>query len=239
MVLDQPLETGAQITIGAEEAQHAVRVRRLSEGAAIELLDGKGARAVAAIERIDRVGKDKHWSVLARIEAVDREPRRSPRIEVCGSTPKGSHLEEMIDGLSQVGCDAWRPLICDHTVVEPRQGKLDRLERIARESAKQCGRPWLLEIGEPISFQDAIGDERHCCVIAHADMRPATGPLTPSPMGFRLLVGPEGGFSERELSLATASGIPLVRLGPHIMRIEVASVVGAAFLLDRAEPRER
>ncbi len=240
MIEDQPLEVGTPITIRADEAQHAVRVRRLVEGDSIEMLDGRGGLATAAIERIERLGRDKLWSLTVRIQAVDRIPQRFPTVEVCGATPKGSHLEEMIDGLSQIGCAGWRPLVCEHTVVEPRKGKLDRLERVTRESAKQCGRPWLLKIGEPISFHDAIKRAHDTItVLAHADGRHASDALAADARAIRLLVGPEGGFSEREITLACASGIPLVRLGRHIMRIEVAAVVGAALLVELAEPRHR
>ena len=83
--------------------------------------------------------------------SVNLEPAPKPRVTVLASAPKGDRLEAMIDGLSQVGASAYAPLASERTIVEPRQGKLDRLTRIAIESMKQCGRAWMLSAMTPKS----------------------------------------------------------------------------------------
>ena len=228
MLHGHPLEPGATIQVRGEEAQHAARVKRLAEGDSIEILNGSGGVGAARITRIAKTAGE--WTIEVSIDAVEqREPAR-PRVEVWSSAPKGPRLEDMIDGLSQAGCAMWRPLLCERTVVDPREGKLSRLGRVAQESAKQCARAWVMEIGEAITFQAATATPPGTRVlIADAVGASIGGALRPPMERVVLLVGPEGGFSERELTHAL--GLTRVCLGPHTMRIETAAVVGAAMLV--------
>jgi 16S rRNA (uracil1498-N3)-methyltransferase len=223
------LEPGSPLAIRGDEAQHAARVKRLTEGDTVEVLNGRGTVATARITRISKAGSE--WSLDLTLESVDHRPAPTPRIEVWSSPPKGPRLEDMIDGLSQAGCAAWRPLLTERTIVDPREGKLARLERAAIESAKQCARPWIMQIGAPVRFDHAISTQADTTLlIADASGAHPANLRVPETGHVALLVGPEGGFSERELALA--SRVPRVRLGPHTMRIETAAVVGAALLVN-------
>lgn len=223
------LEPGASLAIPGDEAQHAARVKRLTEGDLVHVLDGRGATASARIARISKSAGE--WTLDLVIETVEHRPAPTPRIEVWSSPPKGPRLEDMIDGLSQAGCAAWRPLLTERTIVDPREGKLARLERAAIESAKQCARPWIMEIGAPVRFDHAISTHADTTLlIADASGAHPANLRVPKTGRVALLVGPEGGFSQSELALAPA--IPRLRLGPHTMRIETAAVVGAALLVN-------
>lgn len=233
---DIALTEGHAVAIVGDEAQHAARVKRLEEDDRLEILDGRGTVGLLRITRIAREGKRGEWTLAGLVERIEQAPRDRTLVEVWSAAPKGPRLEEMIDGLSQAGCALWRPLISERTVVEPREGKLSRLERTARESAKQCGRAWLMEIGEPIDLRralEAASDTDARSLVADAAGR-WPGELSfgpPPPARIRLLVGPEGGFAERELRAIDEAGIARLRLGPHIMRIETAAVIGAAALV--------
>ncbi|MBX3317823.1 MAG: 16S rRNA (uracil(1498)-N(3))-methyltransferase [Phycisphaeraceae bacterium] len=225
----QVLEPGVTLSVSGDEAQHATRVKRLAQGDAIEVLNGAGQIASGIIER---VGTRKEHRLDLRIEGVESHPQPSPRIEVWSAAPKGTRLEEMIEGLSQTGCVLWRALICERTIVEPREGKLARLERIAVESAKQCGRAWTMRIGEPVAFGDAlVAPDGERVLVADATGVHVREVPRSACRSVRLLVGPEGGLSPAEIGAAEAAGIEVVRLGPHIMRIETAAVVGCATLV--------
>jgi 16S rRNA (uracil1498-N3)-methyltransferase len=215
----------AVVTISGPEAHHAIRVKRLTVGDRVELLDGRGRVTTC---RIAATSKRAHeWDLsLDVIETVVAEPLR-PRVVVLSAPPKGDRLEAMIDGLSQVGAAAWRPLASQRTVVEPREGKISRLERVAVEALKQCGRPWVLDLGPSVSFEEAIS------LTGRVVMADATGgSYRPSQSDeVAILVGPEGGWSPQELEQAKSRRIELVRFGPHVMRIETAAVVAAATVL--------
>ena len=215
-----PLEAGARVVVGGEEGRHALRVKRLSAGQAVEVLDGRGLVARARVEP-----ESKRELVLRVEEAARVEPER-PRLEVWTATPKGARLDEMVRGLSQVGAAGWGALATKRGVVDPREGKLDRLGRIAEEACKQCGRAWVLEIlarstlgaalvGEAV-VADASGEAYESCGSAE----------------IRLLVGPEGGWTEAELATAREAGARVCSFGRHAMRIEVAAVVAAGVVME-------
>ncbi len=229
--LDPNLQT---VAIEGEQARHAVRVRRMEPGEPLILLDGEGMSAEAAVVSSDKNGPDGSWRLLVGITAFHEHPRPTPAIHIACPAPKGDLLETMIDQLSQVGAASWRPLSSERSEREPRTGKMDRLARITQESVKQCGRPWLLELGKPISFEEAIS-------VPGAVLADPQG-LSPIDVlgarmsgnaseGILVLVGPEGGFSPRERSLAVESGLALIGCSPHVLRIGTAAVAAASGLI--------
>lgn len=234
-VQDAPLlAPGERVEVVGPEAEHAARVKRLGPGDAVALLDGRGTVAAARVESTGKVGKG-GWRLAAVVESVATAERVRPRVEVWSATPKGGRVDELVDGLSQVGAAAWSPLRAERSVVQPRETKLERLERIAWEAAKQCGRAWVLEIGRERSWEEAIAPEVGVRVVL-ADA--SGGPYERTGAeGVRVLVGPEGGWTEAELAAARAAGATIARFGPHAMRIETAAVVAVAVVLD-VEGRE-
>ena len=214
-----------QVVLSGPEAHHAARVKRLEVGAAVRLCNGQGLLAAARVADVRKVRGE--WEVVLdgpqRLDA----PRVRPRLDVYAAAPKGERLEELIDGLSQVGAAAWRPLLAVRTVVEPRAAKLQRLERVAVESLKQSGRAWLLEIGEPLTFQAALASAPRV-VVADGSGEPYAAVGADH---IALLIGPEGGWAPAELGAAREAGATIARFGPHIMRVEVAAVVASAVVI--------
>ncbi len=214
------MPAGSELVITGDEANHGARVKRLRPGERITLFDGRGTVADAEVLRAET---GKRAMIGVRVGAVRRVAPVSPRLEVWCPPPKGDRLDTMIDQLSQVGVAAWRPL---RTARSERDGfRPDKLERIAVEAAKQCGRAWALELGEWAEFAGAIVDPR--AVLGdgsgHAP-QPAAGDTV-------LLLGPEGGWTPDELEQARAAERSVLRFGVHVMRIETAAVAAAACLL--------
>jgi len=166
------------------------------------------------------------------IESAEQEPQPAVVIEFATAAPKGQRLDKMIDMLGQVGTGVWHPVATKYGVVEPGANKIDRMERICRESAKQSLRAWPMRIGKPLSFKEAISTNQNTrLVIADA----SGGDYRPGGAGtVRALVGPEGGWTDGEMSAAREAGAQVVGLGPHVLRIETAAVVLCA-MIARAE----
>lgn len=218
-------EAGSLVITG-EEAHHAARVKRLEIGDQIDLLNGRGAIARAAVKGLRKERRE--WAIELEVGELCRiEPVR-PRVEVWSPAPKGARLEEMIEGISEVGAASWQPLHAERAVAEPRQTRLDRLARTCIEAAKQCGRAWLLELGAGGDVPRALAGAP--VVVADAAGEPLERSAEPL---LRLLVGPEGGWSEREIAAFRKAGARICRFGPHTMRIETAAVVAAGVILAR------
>lgn len=222
---DQPLATGAMI-VGGDEAHHAARVKRVEVGEGVELLDGRGGVGRGAVAEIGK-GDRGRWEVRVEVTEVRQTPPLSPRLEVLTAAPKGGRLEELIDGLSQVGAASWALLETQRGQVDPRPGKLERLGRTAAEASKQCGRAWHLQIGMGMNLGRVL--DAGNVVVADSSGEPYTqgGKET-----IRLLVGPEGGWTREELETARGAGARVARFGAYAMRIETAAVAAAAIVLD-------
>jgi 16S rRNA (uracil1498-N3)-methyltransferase len=224
-------DMGQVMAIAGDEAAHAIRVKRLEPGEAVCVMDGAGVIGEGRVERAIKGGKREGPTLEVRIGAR-REvawPGVTPGVEVFAATPKGGRVDEMVDGLSQVGAAVWSPLQTERGVVDPREAKLARLERIAREAAKQCGRAWVLRIGGQKSFAEAIVGDGVRVVVADATGEAWAGIKDQRPV--RLLIGPEGGWTEQELAAARRAGVEVARFGVHTMRIETAAVAACAIIM--------
>jgi len=219
---------GTHIQIEGSEAHHAARVKRLGVGSPLEIITGTGSAVQGTIARIDKPSRGE-WTLTIQItQTVSADPIE-PQVHVYAAAPKGRHLEEMVDQLSQVGAASWTPLLSERTVVEPRAHKLDRLVRVTIEAAKQCGRAHLLSIGSPVRLEDVLAQSAQKNLLI-AD---ATGGRCPKgcPSPCTLLIGPEGGWTAAELDLAQRAGAEVVCFGVHTMRIETAAVAACSILL--------
>lgn len=240
LIVDSLDPAQTEMAIEGEQARHAVRVRRMEPGERLVLMDGAGRTANAIVSGSDKNGPQHSWRLLVRITQHQEHPRRAPAVHILSPAPKGDLLETMIDELSQVGAASWRRLDTQRSEREPKQAKMDRLARITHEAAKQCGRPWYLELADGITFDEAI--ELPGAVLTDADGPSSTRVITDSPAGawsrgIHVLVGPEGGFSDRERSKALDAGLATVGLGPHVLRIGTAAVVAASGFVMAASGR--
>lgn len=210
------------IQIEGEEARHAIKSKRLAAGDMLRVLDGRGTVALARVtDTRGRLGLE-----IQRREVAERV---RPAVHVMSATPKGPRVEELVEGLVQTGAASWSAMQTKLGVVDPRESKLSRLDRIAVEAAKQAQRPWLMMLGEKATFEQALRAEPATAVVV-ADA--SGGPYTRSgAAAIRLLIGPEGGFVPAELDAARASGAKIVNFGPHVMRIETACAIAAGVIL--------
>lgn len=219
-----------ELLIEGDEAEHALRSKRLRAGEAVRVINGRGAIARGTIIDAKR-------RLTLRIEECHEEPPIEPRVDVWSATPKGPRIAELVEGLVQCGAASWSPMSTAWGVVDPRESKLARLERVVAEATKQSARAWLMKIGHKRAFEEALAPEEGCDIIL-ADARgpwyhPVGAPRT------RLLVGPEGGFTEKEVESARQAGARLARFAACTMRIETAAPIAAGVVLFAARGPDR
>lgn len=219
-----------RIVLEGDEARHAVRVKRVSAGQRVAVLNGLGRRVICEIAEAGRT------LVLEVISDGTAEPP-APRIELYTATPKGPRAGDLIDLVSQAGAESWTPLETAFGVESVRENRRERLERVAIESLKQCGRAHLLEIGANAALNDACDtapDTQLVIADANADRyEPAMNAER-----VRVLIGPEGGWREDELAGAVERGATPCRFGPHVMRIETAACAAVAIIRDAWERQQ-
>jgi len=223
ILLKPPIPPDGTLLIEDEQAHHALRVKRLTPGEQIELLDGSGGLADARF--VDAGGSGRRPSIRIEVLRCRRVEPPAPSVHLACPAPEGNRLSRMVDALCQVGTAEWSPLVAARSQRPPARG--DRLERRVIESCRQCGRAWFMRIGEARTLTDALKAPGVVLADAGGELYRATGANEIS-----LLIGPEGGFTDAELDAARVAGARIVSFGPHAMRIETAAPVAAAIVLD-------
>tara|TARA_R110002111_G_scaffold192492_2_gene258669 strand:+ start:313 stop:1068 length:756 start_codon:yes stop_codon:yes gene_type:complete len=220
------------IHLEGPEAHHAARVKRVRINDSVGVLDGQGRIATGVLQAI--TGAKSSPTLQIQLQSIKMFDQTNPSIEIWSALPKGDHLDRMIDQLAQLGVARYRPLICERSQRNPSTIRIDKLERIAREAAKQCHRPWGLKIEDPIRFEDAIRDPDAMIADISGDQLQA---IQSNDMRSRcvILIGPEGGWSDTERAMIAATNVKVVRFGVFVLRIEAAASAASAIVLSSAE----
>ncbi len=224
------LITGSQTTLDGPEAHHLLHVMRLGTGAEVTLFDGSGFEFRAEVVKTRRT--EVELAVLDRAE-VDRELPFELTLGV--ALPKGDRQRWLVEKVVELGVSRVIPLQTERGVAQPTKTALERLRRTVIEASKQCGRNRLAEITEPLDWADFVSPDRENSIrfVAHPEGQPfrdATERLTKADSRIVIAIGPEGGFSPFEVSIAVGSGWQAVDLGDRILRVETAAVMATAVI---------
>lgn len=218
---------GAETILDGPEGRHAATVRRLRTGERLMLTNGAGALALCEVLGIER---DR---LQLRVLRRATEPVPALRVTLAQALVKGSRGELSVELATEAGVDAVLPWRADRCVVRwdegPRGVKaLSRWRETAREAAKQSRRGWFPEVAEPVSITGlgqrcaaAVG----CLVLHESAADPLPSVTLPAAGELLVVVGPEGGITESELTALVAAGGRPVRLGRGVLRSSSAGVV--------------
>ncbi|PIQ78039.1 hypothetical protein COV82_01965 [Candidatus Peregrinibacteria bacterium CG11_big_fil_rev_8_21_14_0_20_46_8] len=205
-----------------ETIEQMRRVLRMQPGAKFIALDNSGDEFVCELQEI---GKVAHAKIVER-----RKNTAEPDVELTlyQALPKKIALFEMVlQKATEIGVAKFVPLITRRT----ERGELpkrERMQKILKEAAEQSERGKIPELSEPVEFEDVI--KKDSIILAERSQgerleRAASGTK------IDLFVGPEGGFTQEELSLAQERGALFASLGPRILRTETAGIVASGILL--------
>lgn len=211
--------------IDADEARHAAGSRRLRSGDRVQLFNGKGVIAEASLGNTNQDG-----SIDVAVDSLRVLPTISPSIEIATALPKGDRLTTMLESFGPLAVSRWTPLNCAHSVVKWSPSLQPRTQRVLIASCKQSHQPSLPLIAEECSVESAVRDasERRAQIfIAHRTGQAIASVRSIAPL-VSILIGPEGGFTDEEISVAQSLGARTVSLGTAILRIELAAVCAVA-----------
>ncbi len=207
------------IELPKEEIDKLRKVLRLSAGAQIGVLPNDGSIIRCEFTGHDANPLETHWpDVEAKID-----------LTICQSLPKGDKLDEIVRACTEIGAACFVLFPSERTIVQwdakKTSDRLHRLETIAREAAEVSFRTKLPTISYLPSLKEVLAQNPDAIVLSEAEGESKT--LTPDEK-MTLVVGPEGGWSRRELDLIGNRG---VTLGPRVLRVDHAAPAAAAILL--------
>lgn len=221
-----------KFVIDGEDFHHLAGVRRVKPGDEISLRTEDGASLLA---RIEIVGESELSGRI--IEIKDREVL-PVNLHLCVGLLKGRKLDLIIQKAVELGIHSIIPVVTERAVPDlsgKESGRMNRWRRIALEASKQSGRCSMPVIEEISSFNEVITRFNHTRIIAHPGGE--SGSLkdflnrTEKSRDVSLLVGPEGGFSGREIQMATGHGWDAMHFGFTCLRAETAAIVLPAILI--------
>jgi 16S rRNA (uracil1498-N3)-methyltransferase len=221
------------ITLEEREAHHLRDVLRLVVGDAVEAFDDAGTIGPGTLAAVTPS------TVVVSIDAVHEASMAAFRFRIASAVPKAGRADWLVEKISELGAEAFIPLITARSVAVPEGGnKIERWQRLAAEAARQSRRNGVMRIETltPLAaaIDKAIGEDDAWLLSTSGDAIPvrkmppqqAHSPLT-------AFIGPEGGWTAEELALFKRMNVPEVSLTPTVLRVETAAVAVAAVLASR------
>ena len=225
-------EVGAIVRLRGADARHAATVSRVRPGERLRLGDGAGLVLHGTVTSAESA------EVALEVEHVERTPRPAPRIHLVQALAKGDRDELALQAATELGVDIVVPWQAARSISRWDAAKAvkgrERWTTIAREASKQSLRPWLPEVEAVATTKQLVERASTATVLVLDPLGDvALADLAPTELGDRdvvLVVGPEGGISDDELTTLTAAGARRVRLGPTVLRTSTAGPAAIAVL---------
>lgn len=229
------LFTDTHAFIQGDDVKHIYKVLRVTTGEKVSINNLQGEEYLGEVEEISKT------EVKVRlIEKLDINNESPISITLFQAMPKATKMDLIVQKGIELGMDEFIPVITSRVDVKLKGEfkKLDRLNKIALEAAKQSKRSKIAKVLEPMSFEEAMErmKEMDLIVIPYEN---ATGYGIKALKNkvkdkeikkIAIMVGPEGGFEEEEIENLKKIGAYIVTLGPRILRTETAGFTCASLL---------
>jgi 16S rRNA (uracil1498-N3)-methyltransferase len=229
LLIEQSLSVSDEIWVDGDEFHYLARVRRHGKGDQVEVRGKEGTRFLA---RVGVLEKDR--ALLTVEEPLPVVVSTWP-VTLALAVPKHNLMDDIVRKTSEIGVERIIPMTSERSVARPGRGKIERWQKIAFESLRQCGRHTPLVIEQVHGFEQALSTLQHGGTklvlhphgVASSRFSKIIIDKTALPAPICVLIGPEGGFSEVEIKMAEELGFSPVGLGPSILRIETAAIATA------------
>lgn len=233
MRIYQPVSLTPQEIISLDEkaSHHLSRVLRVAVDDHLTLFDGKGVEARVVITHIDKK------SVRVKIESVHVSQTESPvHIHLAQGIARGEKMDWIIQKAVELGCQEITPLLterCNVKLDSDREAKrLAHWESVVISACEQSGRSVLPRVNAPMAYESWLKTVKadKCFVLSPHVTSQQSLESSPAGASFVILVGPEGGLSDKEVESAINHGFSGLKLGPRILRTETAPLVALSIL---------
>lgn len=230
-----------EISIKGSSFHYLVNVLRMGKGDIFVGFDGSGNEYNVLIKKIEK--KRIRGDIIKIEKVIDIEPPFNINLFQC--LPKGSKMDKIVGEVAQLGIKKIYPVISCRVVPQITEEnithKRSRWKRIAADSSKVAGRDIVVDIEKPINFKDAVEIPADIKIIfwekAVISLKSAIKNIPEFKKGatVHIFIGPEGGYTEEEISFAEQYGAVSVSMGKRILRVETASVIAVALTIYELE----
>lgn len=239
LFLDETIQSAKIVNLTGEKAHYLSHVLRCRAHDTLIVTDSSGAAYSAKISAIT-----KKQTSLAIIGPFLQDNESPFDVILLQGLLKGEKMELVIQKATELGVTEIAPMITERSQIRETR-KLQRWQKIAEEASRQCGRNKIPLIREPDIFETTIASQGLnkgiiCWEKEGASFSAAVDEFK-GENKIVLCIGPEGGFSEKEIKTAACRGYTVASLGKRILRAETAAIVSisiAQFVLGDLSGRE-
>lgn len=229
-------KTGA---VTGEDARHITCALRYKSGEEILLCDGHGTDYRCRITNLDE--RCVNVEVLERFSSGSEPP---VTIRLFQAIPKSDKLELIVQKAVELGVSEITPVLTERCVSRPdakaMEKKLERLNRIAFEAAKQCGRGIIPKVTAMLTLTEALAEMTAYgrAILFYENATDSLGAvLAEKPESISILIGAEGGFSPAEVARSNEAGLCICTMGRRILRCETAPMYALSAITYEYENR--
>ena len=229
----EKLELKHVVELIAQTHIHATKVLRLKVGDQFALFNGDGYDYVAKVIELS-----KHKTSVEIIDRYQVNHESPLKITLAQGLAAGDKMDWIIQKAVELGIQSIQPLLTERSIVkldrERADKKLEHWRTVAISACEQTGRSIIPDILSPIHIVQWLSNQNQTANSLKLILTPAKAQninhleKPSSPVVF--MVGPEGGFSEKEMNLALSSSFVPVNFGKRVLRTETASVVALSIM---------
>lgn len=224
------LHEGLVVQLDQSATRHIIQVLRLSIGTPLIVFNGKGGEFTASIVELD---KRQVKIKIAKFIAIERESTLN--LHLAQGIARNEKMDLIIQKAVELGVSRITPLITQHSIIklssERWEKRWQHWQNIIISACEQCGRNQVPKLDHPILFNEFISTTNEINkFILHPEKISDEHKLPAKINAAVLLIGPEGGFSDEEITLAQQRQYISIQLGTRILRTETAGLAGIVAL---------
>ena len=230
LFVNEKLGAGLQLQLGSEQARYIGRVLRLRVGDALTVFNGDDGEFSANIMTIS--GNSVSLAIDSHVETTTESPLK---LHLVQGISRGERMDFVVQKATEMGVKRITPVLTEFGIVKFDAARAvkrrDHWQGIAESACEQSGRTRPPLIDAPVGLNVWFGAgtrEPDCDLILRPGATTALAAIESPKMKLCLLIGPEGGFSNKEYDDAEVAGFTSVSLGPRILRTETAALAALA-----------
>jgi 16S rRNA (uracil1498-N3)-methyltransferase len=229
--VSEALRVGQELVLSELTSNHLVRVLRLGVGDTCVLFNGDGCDYQARFLSLAKRGAT--VEIIGVTELSNESPLHMTLVQ---GIARGEKMDWILQKATELGVQRIVPVVTDRTEVkldaERSDKKMNHWQGVVASACEQSGRAYLPEIIEPCQLSHWLTRDQntHKFALDPNGNMGFTELAAAKPNALSLAIGPEGGFSERDLAMLKAGSYQGLRMGPRILRTETAGPSAIAAL---------
>ncbi len=232
ITIESDQRSGELLQLQPDQVHYLHRVLRLSPGDRFIAQNGQGQQWLAVLTALATQAE-----VLEEI--VSSSPSVTAPLRLIAALPKGNSFDQVVRQATELGVSHICPVISDRTLLRPKGNKLERWRRIANEASEQSERITVPTIAVPVSFKQYLQQTppeglSYICAARqnapHLLVELQANLTSEDVLGVNLMIGPEGGWTSEEITVAIQNGYKTASLGSVILRATTASVTALSLV---------